>query len=188
MPHKGPHVSISAAFVVNRILRINLNEFESWPSAVQQLASEIAEELFLVAYNPFISAQSVKQSVDARYHRESQALAHVYATAISEGMTMFWSAYDAEMAFRDELVDNLLEIMPEECIITRPGALVETSTDATDLRMELPLLVVEPDTIEHLMALVRLANEMKFALIPRGGGSGMTGELFLLVNVVLLLI
>lgn len=175
MPHKGPHVSISAAFVVNRILRINLNEFESWPSAVQQLASEIAEELFLVAYNPFISAQSVKQSVDARYNRESQALAHVYATAISEGMTMFWSAYDAEVAFRDELVDNLLEIMPEECIITRPGALVETSTDATDLRMELPLLVVEPDTIEHLMALVRLANEMKFALIPRGGGSGMTG-------------
>lgn len=175
MAHKGPHVSISAAFVVNRILRINLDEFESWPSAVQQLASQIAEELFLVAYNPFISAQTVKNSVTQRFESESHALAHVYATAISEGMTMFWSAYDAEVSFRHELVDRLSQFMPKECIITRPGALVATSTDATDLRMELPLLVVEPDNIEHVVHLVKLANEMKFALIPRGGGSGMTG-------------
>ncbi len=28
MPHKGPHISISAEYVVNRILRINLDEFE----------------------------------------------------------------------------------------------------------------------------------------------------------------
>ncbi|MDO5484058.1 MAG: FAD-binding and (Fe-S)-binding domain-containing protein, partial [Desulfovibrionaceae bacterium] len=47
--------------------------------------------------------------------------------------------------------------------------------DATDLRMELPILVVEPDTTEQVAEVVRLANEMKFALIPRGGGSGMTG-------------
>jgi FAD/FMN-containing dehydrogenase len=60
-------------------------------------------------------------------------------------------------------------------VIARPGALVENATDATDLRMELPLLVVEPDNTEQVAALVRLANEMKFALIPRGGGSGMTG-------------
>lgn len=175
MAHKGPHVSISAAFVVNRILRINLDEYESWPTAVQQLASQIAEELFLVAYNPFISAQTVKNSVDERFERESHALAHVYVTAISEGMTMFWSAHDAEVSFRKELVERLGELMPKECIITRPGALVETSTDATDLRMELPLLVVEPDNIDHIIKLVHLANEMKFALIPRGGGSGMTG-------------
>ena len=43
MPHKGPHVSISAAFVVNRILRINLDEYENWPDAVRELAAEIAE-------------------------------------------------------------------------------------------------------------------------------------------------
>ena len=41
--------------------------------------------------------------------------------------------------------------------------------------MELPLLVVEPDSAEQVAALVKLANDMKFALIPRGGGSGMTG-------------
>ena len=49
MPHKGPHLSISAEDVVHRILRINLEEFERWPQSVRQLAIELAEELFLVA-------------------------------------------------------------------------------------------------------------------------------------------
>lgn len=175
MAHKGPHISISAAHVVNRILRINLSEFDGWPVAVQQLGSQIAEELFLVAYNPFINAESVKKSVAARFSRESQALAHVYATSIGEGITMFWSAFDAETTFRQELISRLKNIMPNECIIAKPGALVEASTDATDLRMELPLLVVEPDSETQVSDLIILANEIKFAIIPRGGGSGMTG-------------
>ncbi len=31
MAHKGPHISISPVYVVNRILRINRNDFEEWP-------------------------------------------------------------------------------------------------------------------------------------------------------------
>ena len=99
MPHKGPHISISAEYVVNRILRINLDEFERWPQSVRQLAIDIAEELFLVAYNPFISASEVKKSVNEHYQAESPSLAHQYATAISEGITMFWSAHEAELEF-----------------------------------------------------------------------------------------
>lgn len=175
MPHKGPHISISPEYVVNRILRINRNDFEEWPESVRRLAIEIAEELFLASYNPFIDADTVRQSVRKRYEGESFALAHHYATSIGEGITMFWSAYEAERDFRGSLVSALKDILPDECIITRPGALVENATDATDLRMELPLLVVEPDTTEQVARVVRLANDMKFAIIPRGGGSGATG-------------
>ena len=88
---------------------------------------------------------------------------------------MFWSAYEAERSFREELISALRNILPNECILSSPSALVASATDATDLRMELPLLVVEPDSAEQVAALVKLANDMKFALIPRGGGSGMTG-------------
>ncbi|MGN0009685.1 MAG: FAD-binding and (Fe-S)-binding domain-containing protein [Desulfovibrionaceae bacterium] len=175
MAHKGPHISISPNYVVNRILRLNINEFEEWPESVRNLAIAIAEELFLVAYNPFIDADTVRESVRARFEKESISLAHHYANSISEGITMFWSAHNAEMEFRDELIRRLEDILPDECILRRPGALVETATDATDLRMELPLLVVEPDTTEQVAELVRLANELKFSLIPRGGGSGLTG-------------
>ncbi|MGX8717974.1 MAG: FAD-binding and (Fe-S)-binding domain-containing protein [Desulfovibrio sp.] len=175
MAHKGPHISISAEYVVNRILRINLEEFERWPEGVRQFAKTLAEELFLVAYNPFISAQQVRRSVDERYRAEAQSLAHQYATAISEGITMFWSAYEAEQEFCKTLIERIAAIMPRRCILRRRGALVAAATDSTDLRMELPLLVVEPETPEQISSLVRLANEMKFAIIPRGGASGATG-------------
>ncbi len=175
MAHKGPHISISPVYVVNRILRINVNDFQEWPESVRRLAIDIAEELFLVAYNPFIDAETVRQSVQKNFETNSLALAHHYATSIGEGITMFWSAHEAQVAFRAELMEAFRTFMPEECIITRPGALVENATDATDLRMELPLCVVEPSTTEQVAQLVRLANDKKFALIPRGGGSGMTG-------------
>lgn len=170
MRHKGPHISIAPDHVVNRILKINADDFAEWPESVRNLAISIAEELFLVAYNPFIDAELVRESVRGSFERESVALAHYYATAISEGITMFWSAYEAEAAFREKLLDALADIFPPECIRSEPADLVENATDATDLRMELPLLVVEPDNAEQVAALVRLANDMKFALIPRGGG------------------
>ena len=175
MAHKGPHISISPDYVVNRILRINIDDFAEWPESVRHLAIAIAEELFLVAYNPFINVETVRNSVHARFERESMALAHYFANAIGEGITMFWSAYEAERSFREELISALRNILPNECILSSPSALVASTTDATDLRMELPLLVVEPDSAEQVAALVKLANDMKFALIPRGGGSGMTG-------------
>ncbi len=175
MPQKGPHISISPDYVVNRILRINIDDFQSWPESVRQLAISIAEELFLAAYNPFINADTIRGSVNEHYERDSISLAHYYATAISEGITMFWSAYEAEEDFRRHLLENLKQILPEDGILADPASIVAAATDATDLRMELPLMVVEPDTTEQVSALVKLANELKFALIPRGGGSGMTG-------------
>ena len=63
MPHKGPHISISPDYVVNRILKINIDDFAEWPESVRNLAIAIAEELFLVAYNPFIDADTVRGSV-----------------------------------------------------------------------------------------------------------------------------
>ena len=127
MPHKGPHISISPDYVVNRILRINIDDFAEWPESVRSLAIAIAEELFLVAYNPFIDADTVRDSVRASFDKESVSLAHYYATAIGEGITMFWSAHEAEMEFREKLIDALGDVLPAECILTNPGAPRKTS-------------------------------------------------------------
>lgn len=172
MPHKGPHISIAPDFVVNRILRINLEDFADWPESVRHLATEIAEELFLVAYNPFVDSATVKASVKERFDREVFALAHHYANTIGEGITLFWSGHEAEVAFRKELVERLGAFLPPDAIVTRPSALVACATDATDLRMELPLMVVEPANAEQVSELVKLANELKFALIPRAERPG----------------
>ena len=48
-------------------------------------------------------------------------------------------------------------------------------TDATDWRVELPFLVLMPDSEEEIPGLVRDCIELNLSVIPRGGGTGYTG-------------
>ncbi|HEY6618850.1 MAG TPA: DUF3683 domain-containing protein, partial [Steroidobacteraceae bacterium] len=48
-------------------------------------------------------------------------------------------------------------------------------TDATDWRVELPFLVLMPDSEAQIPALVRDCIELGLTIIPRGGGTGYTG-------------
>ncbi|HVC01767.1 MAG TPA: FAD/FMN-binding oxidoreductase [Steroidobacteraceae bacterium] len=54
-------------------------------------------------------------------------------------------------------------------------ARVSHVTDATDWRVELPFLVLSPDTEAELPQLVRDCIELGLTVIPRGGGTGYTG-------------
>jgi len=175
MLSKGPHISIEAESLVPRILRINEADFAEWPDAVKSATISIAEELFLAMYNPYIPVDVVKKSVHDHFELFRRGLAHHYATSISEGITMFWSAHEGDEEFRKEAVARLLAVVPEEVLDTSRHARIVNATDATDLRLELPLFVTTPRTPEEVAKIMRLANEMQFAIIPRGGGSGLTG-------------
>jgi FAD/FMN-containing dehydrogenase/Fe-S oxidoreductase len=48
-------------------------------------------------------------------------------------------------------------------------------TDATDWRVELPFVVLMPDSEAEIPALVRDCIELELTIIPRGGGTGYTG-------------
>ncbi len=48
-------------------------------------------------------------------------------------------------------------------------------TDATDWRVELPFVVLMPDSEAEIPALVRDCIELGLSIIPRGGGTGYTG-------------
>ena len=100
MAHKGPHISIPSEYLVQRVLRIPSHEFEDWPEAVRDLAVMIAEELFFVYANPFIDPEIVRESVSSRWELERKGLAHHFTVSIDEGITMFWSAHDADQAFK----------------------------------------------------------------------------------------
>ncbi len=54
-------------------------------------------------------------------------------------------------------------------------ARVSHVTDATDWRVEMPFVVLTPDTEEEIAALVEACIEMGLTVIPRGGGTGYTG-------------
>lgn len=61
---------------------------------------------------------------------------------------------------------NLLDSMEDR---------IAYSYDGTALLGSLPDAIVIPSSVEQLSALMKLANEEKFAIIPRGSGSGLSG-------------
>jgi FAD/FMN-containing dehydrogenase/Fe-S oxidoreductase len=129
----------------------------------------------MIRYNPFIPAENVHISVMERLKREKGALSPEYFHDLSSCLQGYWDRFDQDRKFTAKLLKQMASILPKNQISTSPHTLVECSTDATDLRMELPAMVVFPETTEQIQKIVRLANELGFAIVPRGGGSGLTG-------------
>ncbi len=175
MPQKGPHISLAPERLVKRVLGLPLEEFQTWPEYLQQLALGLAEELFIIRYNPFIPAKDVRKSVDAQLQAERAALSPEYYRELSGCLERFWDSFEADQKFKTTLISRLSSIMGKEQIVSASNNLIECSTDATDLRMELPALVVFPENTTQIQGIIRLANEMGFPIVPRGGGSGLTG-------------
>ncbi|XPV78014.1 MAG: FAD-binding and (Fe-S)-binding domain-containing protein [Desulfovibrio sp.] len=183
MPQLGPHISISDDQILTRVLHLTSDgstpvteeEFSQWPDDVQDLTRSLAAELFLVRYNPFIDQKLVKKSVKRRLNIARPALSGRYPVMLAESVDRFWERQEADNKFKEQLVAKLGEFLPEEAIGQRPNMLVESATDATDLRLELPMLVLFPETVGQIQKIVRLANQVGFSVIPRGGGTGLTG-------------
>lgn len=175
MTVRGPHLSIPHIRLLPRVFDLTPEQVESWPESVRNLAVDLAAELFLLRANPFIPVDMVQRSVQAQFSAQAPSLAPEYAEALEQALEKFWQEYDADQKFKADLLERLAECLPAECICDRPNSLVECSTDATDLRLELPLLVLAPENTAQVQCIVRLANEMDFAIVPRGGGSGLTG-------------
>ena len=55
-------------------------------------------------------------------------------------------------------------------------ARVSHSTDATDWRVEMPFVVISPDSEEEVAFIVKACIDCGLSLIPRGGGTGYTGS------------
>jgi len=175
MPERTPHISLPSERLVPRVLDISPEELESWPEDAKNLAVSVAAELFLVRSNPFINPSDVKASVEKRLSEANPKAWGEYPRTIRKAAKAFWDVFEADGRFRDNLVERLRQFMPTADVVTAPHALIACATDATDLRLELPLCMLMPETHDHIRQILRLANELEFAVIPRGGGSGLTG-------------
>jgi FAD/FMN-containing dehydrogenase/Fe-S oxidoreductase len=175
MFRKGPHLSIAHERLIPRVLGLAPRDLAGWPQDVLELTRDLAAEMFLVRYNPFIDPAMVKKSVRAAFEEARPTLSERYAQLLGERMEAYWRAFDADQAFKAEVVTRLRAVLPPQAVMEQPNSLIETSTDATDLRMELPMLVLSPETTAQVQGIVRLAGEMGFSIVPRGGGTGLTG-------------
>lgn len=179
MPLIGPHISISDERILTRVLGLTASPeeggFAQWPDSVRELAMSLAAELFLVRYNPFVDAGLVRESVDRKLSIARPSLSGEFPRLLASAVAGFWERYEADRAFAALLKERLAAFLSAELIGDAANTRIECATDATDLRLELPLFVLFPETTEQVRKIVRLANEMAFGIIPRGGGTGLTG-------------
>lgn len=82
---------------------------------------------------------------------------------------------------------KLREIVGTENVLDSDEARIAYSYDATAARSQLPVAVIRPSTAEQISEIVKLANEERFAVVPRGSGTGLSGGALPVENSIVLL-
>jgi glycolate oxidase subunit GlcD len=84
----------------------------------------------------------------------------------------------------DQLLQRLVEICGKENVITTGRAIEDYTRDMADYEA-VPAVVVRPRSEQEVAAIIRLANESRLPILPRGAGSSLTGAAVLEGGIVL---
>ena len=76
---------------------------------------------------------------------------------------------------KPKLISQLRKIVGKETVLTSKEDLTTYSYDATAIWAHMPDAVVLPITTEQVSQVLKLANENRVPVTPRGGGSGLSG-------------
>ncbi len=150
---------------------------------------DVLGDMWVVTRNPFIQedllanpkrraalSQVMHQRLDqieARAQGNIDALA--LASSARQALQRFSSWFDHITQQRRVVRRRLCRCTRDDNIDFSGLARVSHVTDATDWRVELPLVVVHPDEEAEVAAIVRACIELGLTIIPRGGGTGYTG-------------
>ncbi|OQA97932.1 MAG: putative FAD-linked oxidoreductase [Spirochaetes bacterium ADurb.Bin218] len=87
----------------------------------------------------------------------------------------FFQKFNTEKFKRKKILSLLSQVTSEKNIHFSAFHKVAHVTDATDWRVEYPEVVVYPENSSEIIGLVKAAKELGLKIIPRGGGTGLTG-------------
>ena len=150
---------------------------------------EVLGDIWVVKRNPFLQDDLVsddkrlKQLITALCHRLQQierraddnlhALELLEAARKTVGEFERWLKNIAQL--RVSIARALRKITKKDNIDFSGLARVSHVTDATDWRVEYPMVVLTPDTEAEIADMVAACIELKLTIIARGGGTGYTG-------------
>ncbi|HBS26874.1 MAG TPA: FAD-linked oxidase, partial [Gammaproteobacteria bacterium] len=150
---------------------------------------EVLGDLWVVSRNPYIQTDLLENPkrlsglVEAMQHRLRQI--QTRANGNEEALKLAQSACDAVDSFerwfpqrrqlQQKLQKSLGKITRKDNINFGGLARVSHVTDATDWRVELPLVVLTPDSEAEMAAMIACCIKHELTIIPRGGGTGYTG-------------
>ena len=95
--------------------------------------------------------------------------------AARAALEQFGASFAETRALRRKALQRLKRATRRDNIAFDGYARVSHVTDATDWRVEVPFLVVSPDSEDEVLPLVRELIALGLTIIPRGGGTGYTG-------------
>ncbi len=78
------------------------------------------------------------------------------------------------MATAEEIIHELGKILEEGKLRTDPESLDTYGKDWTKIYAPKPLAITFPKSTEQVQAIVKLANQLEFALVPSGGRTGLS--------------
>lgn len=76
---------------------------------------------------------------------------------------------------RDRLLQALYAVLPETLILSRPEQLKPYECDGLSVYRKVPWVVVLPETIEQVQAIMRICHEQHVPVVARGAGTGLSG-------------
>jgi FAD/FMN-containing dehydrogenase/Fe-S oxidoreductase len=150
---------------------------------------EVLGDMWVITRNPFIQDDLIENKkrweslVHALYHRLDQIeqradenpQALQLAAATRKSVEVFERWLPCVKDKRQEVRRRLLKVTRKDNVQFDGLARVSHVTDASDWRVEYPLVVITPENEAEVAEVVRACIELELTIIPRGGGTGYTG-------------
>lgn len=152
---------------------------------------EILGDIWVVQRNPFLqddlldSPNRRKQLIDALWHRlgevkkrnsgDSADQVEILLSAAYRAIENFENGFKEVEVIRKRARKELGRHTASDNICFDGMSRAAHVTDATDWRVEFPLVVLKPDYESEIPGLVKACVELGLTIIPRGGGTGYTG-------------
>ncbi|MGA7800552.1 MAG: DUF3683 domain-containing protein [Gammaproteobacteria bacterium] len=150
---------------------------------------EVLGDMWVVSRNPYIQDDLLENKkrlaslVHALHHRLDQIVARANGNELAlkladqarQAVREFEAWFPRTRKLRARVRRRLARITRRDNIDFGGLARVSHATDATDWRVEMPLVVISPDTEREVQAVVKACIDLGLVIIPRGGGTGYTG-------------
>jgi len=150
---------------------------------------EVLGDLWVVTRNPFLQDDLLddrrrrRALIGAMHHRLDQVVARAdgnadalaLAATARAAVATFADGFERLAQRREQVRRRLARVTRRDNIDFSGHARVAHATDATDWRVEFPLVVVSPDSEAEVAPVVAACIDLGLTVIPRGGGTGYTG-------------
>ncbi len=151
---------------------------------------EVLGDMWVITRNPFIQDDLMENPkrweslTHALHHRLDQILARAEGNELAlrledaarVAVRRFETWLPAQKELRQRAIKWLARVTRRDNIGFDGMARVSHVTDASDWRVELPFVVITPDTEDEVVHVVRACIDLGLTIIPRGGGTGYTGS------------